>query len=85
MPPIGTISGGMIGHVRLGVRMPPVGRPVQPLLAAWRSQHPGVVLTLHELNDHEIFAALVERTLDAALVTTLRRGANTVPVYRDPS
>jgi DNA-binding transcriptional LysR family regulator len=73
------------GRLRLGVRMPPIGQPLQPLLAAWRTRHPGVVLTLHELNDNEIFAALAERTLDAALVTThaLRRGANSIPLYRE--
>ncbi|MGQ0585121.1 MAG: LysR family transcriptional regulator [Alphaproteobacteria bacterium 65-37] len=84
---VGKSSGsGMNGQVRLGVRMPPVGDPLQPLLAAWREQHPDVVLTLHELNDNELSAALAERTLDAALVTThtLRRGANTIPVYREP-
>jgi DNA-binding transcriptional LysR family regulator len=74
------------GRLRLGVRMPPIGQPLQPLLATWRARHPGVVLTLHELNDNELFAALAERTLDAALVTThtLRRGANSIPVYREP-
>jgi DNA-binding transcriptional LysR family regulator len=84
---VGKSSGsGMNGQIRLGVRMPPVGDPLQPLLAAWREQHPDVVLTLHELNDNELSAALAERTLDAALVTThtLRRGANTIPVYREP-
>lgn len=84
---VGKSSGlGMSGHVRLGVRMPPVGTPLQPLLAAWHDRHPDVVLTLHELNDNELSAALAERTLDAALVTTqaLRRSANTVPVYREP-
>jgi len=84
---VGKSSGsGMSGHVRLGVRMPPVGTPLQPLLAAWHEQHPDVVLTLHELNDNQISAALAERTLDAALVTTptLRRGANTISVYREP-
>lgn len=73
------------GRLRLGVRMPPIGQPLQPLLASWRTLHPGVVLTLHELNDNEIFTALVERALDAALVTshTLRPGAATVPLYRE--
>jgi DNA-binding transcriptional LysR family regulator len=83
---VGKSSGaGITGHVRLGVRMPPVGEPLQPLLAAWHNQHPDVVLTLHELNDNEVSAALAERTLDAALVAThtLRRGANTIPVYRE--
>jgi DNA-binding transcriptional LysR family regulator len=73
------------GRLRLGVRMPPIGEPLQPLLASWRSGHPGVILTLHELNDSEIFTALVERALDAALVTsnTLRSGTTTVPLYRE--
>ncbi|MPZ35916.1 MAG: LysR family transcriptional regulator [Rhodospirillales bacterium] len=84
---VGKSSGaGMTGHVRLGVRMPPVGDPLQSLLAAWRNQHPDVVLTLHELNDHQISAALTERSLDIALVTThaLRRGAHSIPIYREP-
>ena len=73
------------GRLRLGVRMPPIGQPLQPLLASWHTRHPGVVLTLHELNDNEIFTALVERALDAALVTshTLRAGATAVPLYRE--
>jgi len=84
---VGKSSGaGMTGHVRLGVRMPPVGEPLRTLLAAWRNQHPDVVLTLHELNDHQMAAALVERTFDAALMMThtLRRGANSIPIYREP-
>lgn len=74
------------GRLRLGVRMPPIGQPLQPLLAAWRSRHPGVALTLHELNDNQIAEALVERSLDAAFVTThgVRRGSNTVPIFREP-
>lgn len=74
------------GRLRLGVRMPPIGRPLQPLLADWRRRHPGVVLTVHELNDNQIAEALADRTLDAAFVTTHapRRGANTVPIYREP-
>ena len=73
------------GRLRLGVRMPPTGQPLQPLLAAWRSRHPGVALTLHELNDNQIAEALVERTLDAAFVTThgVRRGSSTVPIFRE--
>jgi DNA-binding transcriptional LysR family regulator len=84
---VGKSSGaGKTGRIRLGVRMPPVGAPLQALLAAWRNQHPDVVLTLHELNDHQMSAALVERSLDAALVMThtLRRGANSIPIYREP-
>lgn len=76
---------GRIGHVRLAVRMPPVGEPLRSLLAAWHGQHPDVALTLHELNDHQISAALAERSVDAALVTRLapHRSANSIPVYRE--
>jgi DNA-binding transcriptional LysR family regulator len=52
------------GRVRLGVRMPPIGTPLQPLLAAWRTRHPAVALTLHELNDNEISIALAEHALE---------------------
>lgn len=76
---------GRTGHIRLGVRMPPIGQPLQSLLVAWHEENPDVVLTLHELNDNELYEALAERTLDAALVTThtLRRGTNSVPIYRE--
>ena len=77
---------GKTGHVRLGVRMPPVGQPLQSLLASWSEQNPDVELTLHELNDNELYEGLAERTLDVALVTahTLRRGVNAVSIYREP-
>jgi DNA-binding transcriptional LysR family regulator len=83
----GQISGmAETGRVRLGVRMPPVGAPLRTLLAAWRNRHPSVALTLYELNDNEISIALAERALDAALVTanSVRRVANTLPIYREP-
>ena len=82
----GRSGSGKTGHVRLGVRMPPVGQPLQSLLASWNEQNRDVGLTLHELNDNELYEGLAERTLDAALVTahTLRRGANAVPIYREP-
>ena len=39
---VGKSSGaGKTGHVRLGVRMPPVGQPLQSLLAAWSEQTSG--------------------------------------------
>lgn len=76
---------GRTGTIRLGVRMPPIGEPLQSMLSAWHAQNPDIVLTLHELNDNELYEALAERTLDAALVTThtLRRGTNSVPIYRE--
>jgi DNA-binding transcriptional LysR family regulator len=77
---------GETGRVRLGVRMPPVGQPLQSLLASWTEQNPAVVLTLCELNDDDLYGGLAERTLDVALVAThtLRSGATAVPIYREP-
>lgn len=76
---------GRTGQIRLGVRMPPIGQPLQSLLAEWHQRNPDVVLTVHELNDNELYEALAERTLDAALVTThtLRRGTSAIPIYRE--
>lgn len=73
------------GRVRLGVRMAPIGQPLQSLLTTWHEQNPNVALTLHELNDNELYEGLVERSLDAALVTThtLSRGTSSVPIYRE--
>jgi DNA-binding transcriptional LysR family regulator len=54
-------------------------------MPAWHGEHPGVQLTLDELNDSELFVAIAEQTLDAAFVAahTVRRGANTILVYRE--
>lgn len=59
---------GTCGELRLGVRSPPVGEPLRAMLAQWRKDHADVQLIVHELSDHEIFAELVARRLDVALV-----------------
>jgi len=76
---------GMVGEVRLGVRMPPVGEPLCGLLAGWRKTHPEVGLTIAEMNEWEIQAAIQERRLDVALMTshTLWPDAVTAPLYRE--
>jgi DNA-binding transcriptional LysR family regulator len=76
---------GMVGEVRLAVRMPPVGEPVRGLLLGWRERHPEVVLTISELNEWEIQAAVRERRIDVALMTThtLWPDAATLPLYRE--
>lgn len=76
---------GRIRTVRLGVRMPPVGEPLRGLLSAWRDQHRAVSLSVHEMNDHEINAALAERRLDVAIVTrhSTHPDSITVPLYRE--
>ena len=77
-------SGG-VGEVRLGVRMPPVGEPIRGLLAGWREKHPDVALTIFEMNERDIAAALEERRLDVALMTshTLWPHAAAMPIYRE--
>lgn len=74
---------GKTGELRLGVRMPPVGEPLCSLLSRWRNDHPGVVLTLHELNDHDLYTAIESRHLDVALVAGYGAWPNfvTEPLY----
>lgn len=82
----GTQNGnGLAGEVRLAVRMPPVGEPLRGLLADWRQQHRDVGLTVFEMNELEIQAAIRERRIDVALMTrhTLWPDAVTAPLYRE--
>lgn len=74
---------GKVGELRLGVRMPPVGEPLCSLLSQWRSDHPGVVLTLYELSDHDLCTAIESRRLDVALVAGYGTWPNVVtePLY----
>lgn len=66
---VGQCNGrGHVGEIHLGVRMPPIGNPIQSLLSTWRMQHPGVNLILHELSEHRTALGLANRELDAALV-----------------
>jgi DNA-binding transcriptional LysR family regulator len=76
---------GAAGEVRLGVRMPPVGEPLKSLLAHWHDLHPNVALTVSELSDQDIPAALAERRLDVAFLPShaLWPRANAVPLYRE--
>ena len=37
---------GIVGEVRLAVRMPPVGEPLRDLLSRWRKRHSEVALTV---------------------------------------
>jgi DNA-binding transcriptional LysR family regulator len=76
---------GKAGRVRLGVRMPPIGEPMRTLLSTWREMHPDVLLTIFEMNERDMQAALAERRLDAALITshTLWPHATSEPLYRE--
>jgi DNA-binding transcriptional LysR family regulator len=76
---------GIVGEIRLAVRMPPIGEPLRGLLHEWRENHPKVVLTVAEMNEWEIQRAVQERCIDVALMTshTLWPDAVTVPLYRE--
>ncbi|MEA2829826.1 MAG: hypothetical protein QOF22_574 [Bradyrhizobium sp.] len=76
---------GGVGHIRLGVRMPPVGEPVGGLLADWRERHPKVVLTIIEMNERDIQTALTDHHLDVALMPshTLWPHAASQLLYRE--
>jgi DNA-binding transcriptional LysR family regulator len=76
---------GHVGEIRLGVRLPPIGEPIASLLSNWRQRYPNVVLTVSEMNDRELAAALEERRLDVALMVShaVWPHAATVPLYRD--
>jgi DNA-binding transcriptional LysR family regulator len=78
-------GGGHVGEIRLGVRMPPIGNPLQQLFSAWHAEHPHVDLTIHELNERDILLGMEERRLDVALMTkhTLWPGAVAEPIYRE--
>lgn len=81
----GQNGNGIVGKVRLGVRMPPIGEPLCDLLSGWRAKHREVVLTIAEMNEWETQTAIQERRVDVALMTshTLWRDAVTAPLYRE--
>ncbi len=76
---------GQVGRIRLAVRLPAVGEPLQGILRVWRERYPGVHLTIHELNERDIVKGMEDRQLDAALMTkhTLWPHAVAEPIYRE--
>ena len=76
---------GDVGQIRLGVRMPPVGTPLQPLLNKWYRRHPNVDLVFHEMNERDIRTAIGERRLDVAFMSKHTRWPHAVtePIYRE--
>lgn len=69
---------GIVGEIRLGVRMPPIGQPLRGLLARWRAKHPGVVLTIAGMSEWGILAAIQERRVDVALKARATRSGLTL-------
>jgi len=79
------IGSGLVGEVRLGLQLPPVGEQLVSLLGTWRKTHPGVTLTVAEMGDGDLAGAVEARQLDVAV--TPRHGvwkqAASMPLYRD--
>lgn len=76
---------GNAGQIRLGVRLPPIGEPLVPLLKSWREAHPNVALTVAEMNHRDLGVTLEERRLDVAM-TSKNAGwlhATSLPIHRD--
>jgi DNA-binding transcriptional LysR family regulator len=76
---------GLVGSIRLGVRLPPIGEPLRTLLAAWRGESPQVSLNLHETNDQELRAAMFEHRLDVAIIPehSLWPGVVSNPIFTE--
>jgi DNA-binding transcriptional LysR family regulator len=79
------VGSGLVGEVRLGLQLPPVGEALVSLLRTWRETHPGVTLTVAEMGDGDLAGAVEARRLDVAV--TPRHGvwkqAASAPLYRD--
>jgi DNA-binding transcriptional LysR family regulator len=76
---------GIIGEVRLGLRMTPIGETMLDPLAGWRQSCVDVVLTISEMNERDLAIALDERRVDAVLAPAwmVSRRAAALPVYRE--
>ncbi len=76
---------GNVGRLRLGVRLPSVGEPIQGLLKTWRGQNPRVDIRIFEMNERDILTAIKERRLDLAFMTkhTLWPHSVAIPVYKE--
>ncbi len=78
-------SSGAVGEVRLGVRIPLVGKLVRELLQAWRLAHPAVNLIVSELSDSDMAGAVISRRLDVVFVQSfsLWPHADEFPIYKE--
>ena len=76
---------GIVGEVRLGLRVAPIGERMLDLLAGWRQNCADVELTVSEMSERDLAIALDERRLDAVLAPAwvVSRRAAALPVYRE--
>jgi len=64
---LAALAEGIVGEVRLGAFISAAASVAPPALARLRSSHPAVHITLHELEQHETYAALFRGELDLAI------------------
>jgi len=73
------LADGVIGEVRLGSFISAGATLAAPALARLRSEHPGLRFTLRELEQHEVFPALLRGELDLAITFDYRHDPMTAP------
>ncbi len=52
------VATGVVGRIRIGIRLPSVGEPIQGMLEAWRTEFPDVELLVSELSERDILTEL---------------------------
>ncbi len=79
------VATGVVGRIRIGIRLPSVGEPIQGMLEAWRTEFPDVELLVSELSERDILTGIEDRRLDLALMTkhTLWPRAVSEPMYKE--
>ena len=79
------LSSGLVGEVRLGIQVQPLGEPLLSLLGDWRARHPGVTLTVSEIADGDLASPVEARRLDVVVAPShvLWPQAASTPLYRE--
>lgn len=76
-----------VGTIHIGAGLTPSIHLLPPLLAAYRRAHPGVRFSIQTGSSRAMLAALRQRDVDVAVVTTLGRASDPVttrPLIDDP-
>ncbi len=78
-------ASGIVGELRLGVSVPPMGGRSRELLTAWLTAHPEIALTTIEGSRRELAAALNARRVDVVLFGNPANwpGVATQPLFRE--
>lgn len=76
---------GTSGEIRLGLRLPAIGKPFGELLRVWHERYPAVSVFQYEMHEKEIAEALADRRLDVAFVPSfgLWPHVATLPVFKE--